>query len=137
MGVPDYITHARGYSEQPAPASGYQGMSCLLLGGRAAIRSTPGPLAALALLGNSQLRIGYSVIQSYSKAAAAVLRDPRSQRVPRIKDLHACVTFFARSSSVLTIFSVSFEQDLQSSTKQTGVVTHQGSARQHVALHTC
>ena len=50
MRVPDYITHARGYSEQPAPASGYQGMSCLLLGGRAAIRSTPGPLAALVLL---------------------------------------------------------------------------------------
>ena len=50
MGVPDYITHARGYSEQPAPASGYQGMSCLLLGGRAAIRSTSGPLAALVLL---------------------------------------------------------------------------------------
>ena len=62
MGVPDYITHARGYSEQPAPASGCQGMSCLLLGGRAAIRSTSGPLAALVLLGNSQLRIGYSVI---------------------------------------------------------------------------
>ena len=48
--VPDYITHARGYSEQPAPASGCQGMSCLLLGGRAAIRSTSGPLAALVLL---------------------------------------------------------------------------------------
>ena len=62
MAVPDYITHARGYSEQPAPASGCQGMSCLLLGGRAAIRSTSGPLAALVLLGNSQLRIGYSVI---------------------------------------------------------------------------
>ena len=34
-------------SEQPAPAPGCQGMSCGLLGGRFAIRSAPGPLAAL------------------------------------------------------------------------------------------
>ena len=62
MAVPDCITHARAHSERPAPASGCHGMSCRLLGGRSAIRSGPGPLAALALLGNSQLRIGYSVI---------------------------------------------------------------------------
>jgi hypothetical protein len=58
MAVPDYITHALAHFERPAPASGCHDMSCRLLGGRSAIRSAPGPQTALALLGNSQLRIG-------------------------------------------------------------------------------
>ena len=72
-------------------------------GGAPVRRAVAGPLAALALLGNSQLRIGYSVIQSYSKAAAAVLRDPRSQRVPRIKDLHALVCRWRTGGAALRV----------------------------------
>ena len=56
--------------------------------------------------------------------------------MPRTKDPHLCVAFSTKSSSVVTI-QRSFEQDLQRSTKQTGVVSDQGSGRRHVALHTC
>ena len=87
MAVPDYITHARGYSEQPAPASGCQGMSCLLLGGRAAIRSAPGPLAALVLLAIRSSELALQLFKATLKLlqlTCAVL-PPRECPGPRIR----------------------------------------------------
>ena len=45
--VPGYIKYARAPSGRPLRGSRKWGVSCSLLGGRCAIRSSPGPLAAL------------------------------------------------------------------------------------------